>query len=320
MKKYLIISLSACLAMVACRPKTDLPPEPDYADSTQWFAIDRSGEADLFYITSTETGDYMLDGRMQHFADVGRDSIRALLLAEMQGVDHLLAGGLNFYSPYYRQCTMETFTSDSLVSARMPLALGDVRRAFDHYINHLNGGRPYVLAGFSQGAAAVVDLLKHMDDEAYSRMAAAYVIGWKVTDDDLQAAGPHITAATDSTGLGATVCFNSVSSPECAIPMLSEGNRVAINPVGWRTDAEPATLVYRGDTLTVSLDTASLLLCVDGYRADDYMLPLIGREGNYHRLDITLYAKQLRRNMELRCKEAARRVATDNTIKQHGTR
>lgn len=302
MKRYLIISLYICLALSACRPGAGLPAEPDYADTAQWFAVDRGGEADLFYITSTETGDYMIDGRVQHHADVTLDSIRALLLGEMQGVDRLLAGGLNFYSPYYRQCTMESFADDSLVDARMPLALGDVRRAFEHYIEHINCGRPFVLAGFSQGAAAVVDLLKTMDDDARSRMAAAYVIGWKVTDDDIAAAGGRIRAAQDSADLGVTVCFNSVRSPECAIPMLSHGNRLAINPVGWRTDETQDTLDYRGDTLTIHLDTASRLLVVDGYRHDDYMLPLIGREGNYHRLDITLYAGQLRCNMALRTK------------------
>ena len=35
-----------------------LPPAPDYADSTQWFMINRGGEADLFYIISTETDDH----------------------------------------------------------------------------------------------------------------------------------------------------------------------------------------------------------------------------------------------------------------------
>ena len=59
-------------------------------------------------------------------------------------------------------------------------------------------------------------------------------------------------------------------------------------------------MVYRGDTLTVTLDTASLLLCVDGYSREDYMLPLIGCVGNYHCLDIVLYAESLRRDMALR--------------------
>ena len=63
---------------------------------------------------------------------------------------------------------------------------------------------------------------------------------------------------------------------------------------------EDFLLKWRGDTLTVALDTASLLLCVDGYSRNDYMLPLIGCDGNYHCLDITLYAESLRRNMALR--------------------
>lgn len=313
MNRHLIISLLACLTLVGCRHQgPTLPPEPDYADAAMWHAVDRSGEADLFYITATETGDYLADGRMQHHADVSRDDLRALLLDEMQGVDHLLGGALNFYSPYYRQCTMETFTADSLVAARLPLALSDIRRAFNYYIEHLNGGRPYVLAGFSQGAACVVDLLQTMDDAARSRMAAAYVIGWKVTDDDL--ATGHWTAAQDSADLGTVVCYNSVRAPECAIPIISDGNRLAINPVGWRTDEAPATLVYCGDTLTVHLDTASRLLCIDGYRRDDYMLPLIGREGNYHTREISLYSHQLRRNMALRTN------LMNQKLQQHGTR
>ena len=85
--------------------------------------------------------------------------------------------------------------------------------------------------------------------------------------------------------------------------MLSEGNRIAINPINWHTDNEPATWLFRGDTLTATLDTASLLLCVDGYRRDDYMLPLIGVEGNYHCLELSFYAPFLRHNMTLRAEK-----------------
>lgn len=301
---FLVCSFSACLLLSSCgikntRPELAVPAAPDYADSANWFILDRNADVDLFYITSTETADYAVDGVAQHYADVSRDSIRSLLLGEMQGIDDMYSDGFNFFSPFYRQCTLETFTSDRLVAARSPLAMGDVLRAFDYYLEHLNGGRPYVLMGFSQGAMAVVELLKGMSDEACRRMVAAYVIGWKVTDGDL-AASTAIVAAHDSADLGVTVCFNSVRSADCQIPMLSDGNRVAVNPLNWRTDSTPATLVYKDDTLTVSLDTVSLLLCVDGYTRDDYRLPLIGRDGNYHRLDIALYADALRRNMTLR--------------------
>lgn len=297
MKSWLL-TFVCCLLAVGCQRVSEIPAEPDYFDTSQWYISDRGAGVDIFYIASTETGDYTIDGIVRHFSDTYNDSLRALLHGEMVGVDRLLAGDLNFYSPYYRQCTMETFTDDSLVAKRIPLALNDVEMAFIRYMELYNQGRPFILAGFSQGAIAVVHLLYHLSDMEHSRMAAAYVIGWKVTPAD-RWRGP-ISPARDSADLGVTVCYNSVRSPQCAIPMLSEDNSMAINPVNWHTDGTPATLVYRGDTLTVALDTASLLLCVDGYTRDGYMLPLIGVDGNYHCLEISLYAESLRRNMALR--------------------
>ncbi len=287
------------VTLAACHHVQEVPMEPAYCDSSQWYIVDRRAEVDIFYITSTETDDYTMDGVVRHFSDTYNDSLRALLLSEMNGVDQLLGNNFNFYSPYYRQCTMETFTDTALITKRIPLAMGDVEQAFAYYLEHLNGGRPFILAGFSQGGVAVVDLLKTMDDKSFNHMVAAYVIGWKVTDSDL-AATTHIHAAQDSTDLGVTICYNSVRTPDCAIPLLSEGNRLAINPINWQTDGTPATLVFREDTLTIALDTSSRLLCVDGYTRDDYMLPLIGVDGNYHCLELLLYASHLRRNMNLR--------------------
>lgn len=301
MKHWLFLTMvAATLAACHCAPKT--PTAPDYADTLQWYIVDRKTAVDVFYITSTETDDYTIDGATMHFSDTYNDSLRGLLHREMVGVDRLLAGDLNFYAPYYRQCTMETFTDTALIAERIPLAMGDIRQAFEYYLEHLNNGRPFILAGFSQGGVAVVELLKAMDEKAYSHMVAAYVIGWKVTDDDL-AATSHIFAAQDSTDLGTTICFNSVRTPDCAIPLLSGGNRMAINPVNWRTDSTPASLVFRDDTLSVALDTTSLLLCVDGYKRNDYMLPLIGVDGNYHCLELLLYAPYLRHNMAIRAEK-----------------
>jgi hypothetical protein len=297
MKKTTIIFIFAAL-FAGCTPKGDIhPEEPDYSDTAQWYIADRGAAVDVFYIVSTECGDYEMNGKPMHYADTHNDSLRALLYGEMEGVDRLLAGELNYYSPYYRQCTMQTFTSDSMFEARIPLAYSDVRKAFAYYLEHLNQGRPFILAGFSQGAMAVVDLLNGMSDSIYNRLVAAYVIGYKVTDTNA-----HVRPAKDSTDLGVTVCYNSVKDNSCAIPMLSDGNLVAINPVNWRTDATPAMLVdpRYGDTLTVSLDTSSLLLHVVGYTRDDYMLPLIGCEGNYHCLEISLFRDVLRRNISLR--------------------
>ena len=283
------------------QPQAAVPAEPDYADTTQWYTCYRNAAVDLFYIVSTETGDYTCNGLPCHYADTYNDSIRPFLLGEMVGVDHIMSGQLNYFSPYYRQCTLQTFTSDSLMQSRLPMAMDDVRRAFAFYLEHLNGGRPFILAGFSQGAIAVIDLLKGMDSATYSRMVAAYVIGWRITEADL-AQTRNIRPAKDSTDVGVTICYNSVRDNTCAIPLLSDGNRMAINPVNWRTDATPAKLVspISPDTVTVTLDTNTLLLNVEGYSRTDYILPLIGRDGNYHSLELSLYRDCLRRNVALR--------------------
>lgn len=319
-----ILALTVLMAgnmLVSCR-KTNtsssdigyLPKEPDYTDSTQWYTNERNGVADVFYIVSTEIGDYNLpDGMVGHLADTYADSLRLPLYGEMLGVDTLFCGNevaLNFYAPYYRQCSLQTVMEESAGSLWKEFAFADVERAFDHFLKHINQGRPFVLAGFSQGALAVRELLRRMDDDTYQRMVAAYVIGYHITKADLEECG-HIKPATGPSDTGVTVCYNSVKTADCAIPSISGGNVVAINPVNWRTDNTPATLVtepspllpvneQRKDTLTVRLDTTSQLLLVDGYTATDYVLPLFGKEGNYHTREIWLYRDCLKQNIAQR--------------------
>lgn len=304
------------VGLLSCRMSTDtpvadvdiVPPSPDYSEASQWYVTQREGAADLFYIVSTEIGDYtMADNITGHYANTYTDSLRQPLLGEMEGVDALLSGSLNFYSPYYRQCSLQSFTDDSLATARLQLPTDDVRRAFAHYMAHENQGRPFILAGFSQGAMIALQLLNEMDDETYSRMVAAYIIGANITQEMLDKS-PRIRPAKGAGDTGVTICYNSVRDPSCA---LWTGSAVAINPVNWSTDEEPATLIteptpllpveqQQKDTLQVHLDTASNQLIVSGYTADDYVLPLIGREGNYHSRVIWLYRDQLRENMQLR--------------------
>ncbi len=288
-----------------------VPKEPDYADTTQWYADVRGGAADVFYIVSTETGDYTLpDGEVGHLADTYADSLRMPLYGEMLGVDTLLCGKevpLNFYSPYYRQCSLQAGLGEGGREPYAEIALGDVVRAFDYYLRHINNGRPFVLAGFSQGAGCVKELLRKMDDDTYARMVAAYVIGYSISENELSECA-RIQPAKGATDTGVTICYNSVKTPDCVMPSISGGNVVAINPVNWRTDDAEATLVtepsplkpvaeQKKDTLTIRLDQRSHLLLVDGYTATDYVLPLFGKEGNYHTREIWIYRDCLRQNI-----------------------
>jgi len=215
--------VTICLLFAQCRsvhnepqyPVDVLPQAPQYSDPSQWYITSRDAVADIFYITSTETGDYKLkDGTPCHYADTRNDSTRGPILGEMQGVDALISGSLNYYSPYYRQCSLQTFASDSLVQARLPIATDDVRRSFRYYLDHLNGGRPFVLAGFSQGAMIMLQLMKEMDKATRGRMIAAYAIGVTITSDDIKHNG-NIVPAQGADDTGVTICYNSVRDPSC---------------------------------------------------------------------------------------------------------
>ena len=296
MKRLLILAVLLALA-VSCRPKEIIPDAPDYAKSAEWYITDRGSDIDLFYIASTSTFDYEEDGAAVHFAWASDSAACHSMREEMEGVDAILSGDLNYYSPYYRQISMETYLDPALIESRFALTKGDVSAAFKYYIENYNEGRPFVLAGFSQGGQALVELLKEMPESLHERMVAAYVLGWKITQDEVEKYG-SIIPATGPDDTGVTICYNSVEDPEDATPLVSEGNAVAINPVNWVTDSTPAVLF---DTLTVTLDQESKLLLVDGFEGTGYAWKPYFKDGCYHTFEIRWYGDSLRENIKNRC-------------------
>ena len=305
-----LLLLSCCILGVSCAEDKSLPKAPDYADASQWYVSQRGADADVFYIISTEIGDYTLeDGTVCHLADTYLAQTRQPMYGEMLGVDTLCSGRLNYYSPYYRQCSLQSFASDS-ASIRFATALDDVRRAFAYYIDNQNNGRPFVLAGFSQGAMIAKELLREMDESVFLRMVATYLIGIRVSEADLQS-NPHICPAQCADDTGVTICYNSVRGEDANYPADNGSNVLAINPVNWRTDDAEAKLITEPspqkpvaeqtkDSMTVQLDPSSRLLLVSGYSATDYVLPLIGTSTSYHTREIWLYRDQLKENIQLR--------------------
>lgn len=296
-----LLMLVTVLLVASCARKTEesVPEAPDYSLDSEWFTVDRGSAVDLFYISSTETFDTeMADGTVLHFAPAADSSACPGMRQEMEGVDRILSGELNFYSPFYRQVTMETYADTTLIARRFPVAMEDVRKAFRHYVDHLSGGRPFVLAGFSQGGEALVELLKEMPDSLRDRMVAAYVLGWKITEEERDSS-PAIQPAQGADDFGVTICYNSVGSPEAASPLVSGGNTVAINPVNWCTDATPAVLF---DSLTVTLDPGTKLLLVDGYESSSTAWEPYFQAGCYHVYEIRWYGDYLRENIAARCR------------------
>ena len=154
-----------------------------------------------------------------------------------------------------------------------------------------------MLAGFSQGGKSVVELMKVMPEEIRKRMVAAYVLGYKVTPNDVNQA-PWLVAAQDSTDTGVVICYNSVSDVKYIKPVISAPCAMCINPVNWRTDATPAIL---HDSITVTLSPEHNVLVLDGYDGSHLTNILnILNVGDYHSIEPWEYSEYLHRNIRQR--------------------
>ena len=310
---FLMSTLAVCGFVAACDSAEPpavvenvyVPAAPDYSDAAMWHVElnDPGAGADVFYIPSTWEYDWTTtDGRICHYADPSIAKHHDDVEIEMNGVADYMADGNNFYSPHYRHITLDswaTLNEDTISRRYEDVSFVDVRNAFDHYMTQHNGGRPFILAGFSQGGKSVVELLKILTPDQRKKLVAAYVLGYKVTPDDVKAA-PWIKPAQGADDTGVTICYNSVSDVKYVKPVVSAPNVMCINPVNWRTDAVPAVL---NDTITVTLSPEYKVLVLDGY--DGSGLPNILdvlNTGDYHGIEPWLYSECLRENIHLRIK------------------
>ena len=312
-----ILTICATAAFASCTTNDDnpsgqaiesqyVPLAPDYSDPTMWITEDGDADgtgADVFYVVSTWEDDWTTaDGKVCHYADVWNPEHRAHMAdLEMKKVAAYMSPGNRFFAPFYRHTTIQAFmtNSEDTVYQRTRLSMDDVRKAFDLFQAQRDQSRPLIIAGFSQGGLAVVELLKHIDDETYSQLAAAYVLGYKVTKAEM-AECSHISPAEGETDTGVTICYNTVKDVKYVLPLIA-GSDICINPVNWRTDATPATL---HNTITITVSPEHHVLVATNYSASEYP-PFRGflNVGDIHSCEPWLYSECLQRNIKVRAKE-----------------
>ena len=296
----------ACLllALVSCEKDSSAPASDtiDYSDNRCWFENkqDATGkDVDLFYVVPTCIWDYTDSlGQTRHHMDIFNTEQRALTDPSIQLAKSVLADSCNFFSPYYRQISMDSWLTldTALIEERFKLAYQDVADAFHYYMEHDNQGKPFILAGHSQGAKAVIELLKReMTPDISRKLIATYAIGYTVTPEEL-AGYSTLRPAQDSIDTGVLIGFNSVTRPDAVLPLFRD-NVVCINPVNWRSDATPATS-YQG--FTVAQDTTIHTLIVTGIDEEQYFIPSVAAllpKGNLHVQEFNLYNEDLRKNV-----------------------
>ena len=220
---------------------------PDYSKKECWCKLPEiSKDVDTFYIYATE---YIMGSFAEGAPDFASlDNTEMLQGAEAEYNLHASAyvDSTNLFMPYYRQSGLKyagemarkTGTADAAFEG-MPI--NDITAALDYYFENCNGGRPFIIAGHSQGSAMVLVLLRtYFKDhpEYYSRMVAAYPIGYSVTDEYL-AANPHLKFATGETDTGVIIAWNTEGPKNLetnAHNLVVLPNTRSINPLNWKLD------------------------------------------------------------------------------------
>lgn len=217
---------------------------PDYSESEKWLALPENLDqpADLIFLYPSSCNDpeadiiceidnpSMIEGAKRNFAQ------------EASAFD----GVANIFAPYWRQVNglkLPMMSFEEVYDAEWAEPRTDVYAALDYYFENLNDGRPYFLAGHSQGSRLCYMVLSEYMKEHpdyYENLIAAYCIGDSLTKKYLEE-NPHIKAAQSADDLGVVVSWNTEGpANKGKDSLVISPGAISINPLNWRVDETPA--------------------------------------------------------------------------------
>lgn len=292
-----LLFLFAIVALASCSHRNM------YGDATLWYDNGKSVDptkVDVFYVLPTCVFDWTDSlGALHRYASLTDQKQRAAMLPSYQLADEIFADSANFFAPYYRFISLNVWMDgEAAVDSLFPASMRDVTEAFDFYLKHENKGRPFILAGFSQGAKCVIELVKAMDAETASRMIATYACGYRLTAADM--AIPSVRCATGPDDTGVIVAYNSVTDTAVICPVLTDGNEYVINPASWTTDTTAHML---NDSVSVTIEPNRHVLLINGVDPKQAYTPSLAsifKPGNLHLMELTLYRDALQCNVKQR--------------------
>lgn len=209
------------------------------------------------------------------------------------------------FAPRYRQAVVKVFydrTEDG--NAALNFAYQDVKRAFEYYLEHYNNGRPFIIAGHSQGTYHTRRLLQEVIDTLpiRERMVAAYVIGFAVNDTMYH----KIKICQDSTDTGCYVSWMSYKQGFEPSGWWFE-NAQSVNPITWTTDTTKVSLHdYTGTIVLNTNRKFSRPMSVQIKELDGKILwvrtkaPWLRMMKNLHVADYGLFYRSIRKNVKTR--------------------
>ncbi len=260
--------------------KSSVPPAPDYALASSWAARPEAmGKAafapacmpaikpskalvDVFYVHPTTfvgTDNWNEDITLPFGSTRASEMVSELILP---GQTSVFNGSCRIYAPRYRQATLISFfAANENGRAALDLAYSDVVAAFRHYLAHENNGRPFILAGHSQGTGHLMRLLAGGFAPALkSQLIAAYLLGFKITKAAAASFAQNVTPAKGAQDTGVFIAYDTYldgtdakNQPDGAEHKLGDtwvqrGGEtvVGINPVNWSLNTPSSISEHQG--------------------------------------------------------------------------
>ena len=318
------------------------PAAPDYSKPESWAALPRMVDSadtvppgvaatnqdkapvDVFFIHPTSYFGTDLNAAIDDPAVNGRTDSGTI--ANQASVFN---GCCRVFAPRYRQAALSTFTwrRESVAEEAWALAYADVKQAFDYYIQHDNGGRPFIIASHSQGSRYALWLLQDKIEGTplRDRFVAAYIVGYGIPADwftkNLKTIGV-CGSPTDTGCVNTWSTFGEGGNPDRIRnkELARYGDKlepnagkplVCTNPLSWTKGTEKADkslnlgawATHDGKPLAVvpkltgaRCDNGALFI---DHLDDTFKVPALPGE-NYHMVDYQLFYMNIRANASAR--------------------
>ena len=315
----MVFSLAVCTTVSAAAV--------DYSQKASWCRLPNiiSKGVDTFYIYSTSYVETSFKEGAPDYASL--DTPEMVERAQSEYVAHatVFEDSTNVFAPYYRQAGMRYAGEVAAKTGNIDAALlgkpyDDIIAALDYYFENYNEGRPFIIAGHSQGSSMTLLVLKKYFKEHpdyYKRMVAAYAIGFSVTKDYL-AANPHLKFATGERDTGVIISWNTEGRQnvvENAKNAVVLPGAISINPLNWKLDETYAPASKNlgslvGDEKTgmgkigdIGADAKINLargVIVTNAKAEPVPMPEFFGPASFHDNDYTFYYNNIRDNVAKR--------------------
>ena len=213
------------------------PAAPDYAQDSAWAALPHKTDAadvapdgavipeaqdeasaDVFYIHPTTYRGGENWNQDIAMADVNVWTDISVVARQASAFN----GCCKIYAPRYRQATIAAMGSLDSGPKAYDLAYGDVKRAWHHYVQQWNQGRPFIIVSHSQGTLHAIRLLKEEIDKSpmAEKMIAAYVVGIGIPEGLFGKTLKTVTRCKTATDTGCVISWNTYGAGGDAAVMV----------------------------------------------------------------------------------------------------